>query len=77
MIRDKRAWEEWERKWQRRSPAGVEENMRVFWTLLKMARDVGSWPSSDPLEGIEVDIELARKINTYVKPPEKLGSKPR
>lgn len=77
MIRDRKAWEEWERKWQRCSPAKVEENMRVFWTLLKMARDAGSWPPSNPLEEIEVDIELARKINTYVEPPERSGPEPR
>ena len=77
MIKDRKAWEEWERKWQKASSQSVEENMRIFWTLLKMAKEVGSWPPSDPLEGIEMDIKLARRINTYVEPPEGAGSQSR
>ena len=77
MIKDRKAWEEWEKKWQKSITINVEGNMRVFWTLIKMAREVGSWPPSDPLEGIEVDIKLARRINTYVEPPERAGSESR
>lgn len=77
MIKDRKFWEEWEREWQRRNPAVAEENVRIFWTLLQMARDTGAWPPSNPLEEIEVDIELARKINTYVEPPERSGPEPR
>lgn len=51
--------------------------MRVFWTLLEMARAAGAWPPDDPLEGIETDIELAHKVNTYVEPPGKSSESPR
>jgi len=69
VIRDADAWRRWEAQWQRSARASPEENLRVFWTLLEMARAAGVWPPEDPLEGIEKDIELARKVNTYVEPP--------
>ena len=69
MIRDARAWRAWEARLQRDTPPDPEENLRIFWTLLAMARDAGVWPPEDPLEGLEVDLDLARKVNTYVKPP--------
>ena len=50
MMKDKKTWEEWERKWQKALSQGVEENMRIFWTFLKMAREVGSCPSFDPCD---------------------------
>ncbi|GBD10212.1 hypothetical protein HRbin22_02479 [Candidatus Thermoflexus japonica] len=73
MIRDREAWRRWEARWQRGHPADPEENFRVFQTLLEMARAVGAWPPSNPLEGLEVDIALARKVNTYVQPPGSAG----
>nr|WP_290665321.1 hypothetical protein [Ardenticatena sp.] len=66
MIRDADAWRRWKAQWQRTTHNRPEENMRLFWTLLEMARATGVWPPEDPLEGIEKDIELARKVNTYV-----------
>ena len=69
MIRDVKAWRQWEAQWQRLNRSRPEENLRIFWTLLEMARAAGAWPPADPLEGIETDIELARKVNTYVEPP--------
>ena len=68
MIRDVKAWRQWEAQWQRLNRSRPEENLRVFWTLLEMARAAGAWPPADPLEGIETDLELARKVNTYVEP---------
>lgn len=69
MIRDVKIWRQWEAQWQRSARFDPEENLKVFWTLLEIARSLGAWPPKDPLEGIENDIELARKVNTYVKPP--------
>ena len=73
MIHDVKAWRRWEAQWQRANRSRPEENLRIFWTLLEMARAAGAWPPADPLEGIETDIELARKVNTYVEPSGKSG----
>jgi hypothetical protein len=71
VIRDEQAWRQWEAGWQRSTPADPNTNLRIFWTLLEMARTAGTWPPDDPLEGLENDIRLARRINTYVPHPDK------
>ena len=76
MIRDPDAWRRWEAEWERRTPADLEVNLRIFRTLLEMARALGAWPPADPLEGIEVDLRVAKAVNTYVEPPEPSGTDP-
>ncbi len=68
MIRDPQHWQQWEAAWQRATPADPETNMRIFWTLLDMARAVGAWPPANLLEGLEVDLQLASRVNTNVEP---------
>ena len=69
MIRDPKRWRQFEAAWQRRAEADLEANLRVFHTLLRHARSLGVWPPKDPLEGLEVDLRLARMVNTYVEQP--------
>ncbi len=69
MIRHPQTWHRWEAQWQRRTRADFETNARVFQTLLEHARALGVWPAVDPMAGIEIDIQIARDINTYVHPP--------
>jgi len=66
MIRNRDLWERFEAKWQRRVPANLEENLRIFAMLMEHARVLGVWPPADPLEGIDVDIKIAKAVNTYV-----------
>jgi len=66
MIRNRDLWERFEAKWQRRVPASLEENLRIFAMLMEYARVLGVWPPADPLEGIDVDIKVAKAVNTYV-----------
>ncbi|MBW2030665.1 MAG: hypothetical protein JRH06_10115 [Deltaproteobacteria bacterium] len=68
MIRDPDALRRWDSYWQKSNPSDPEANIRIFWTLLDMARDADAWPPQDPLEGLENDINLARMLNTYVEP---------
>ena len=71
MIRDVRAWRRREARWRRSTRNHPEENLRIFWILLGMARAAGTWPPENPLEGLETDAQLAKtkKVNTYVQPP--------
>ncbi len=69
MLRDPEAWAQWEREWERRQSRSYEENLRLFLAMLEYARALGVWPPQNPLEGLETDILLARRINTYVPPP--------
>ena len=76
MIRDAAYWQKWEAEWQRRTPADPEANLRIFRTLLEMARAAGAWPPAAPLEGLEVDLRLAYAINygRLHEPAESSGS---
>jgi hypothetical protein len=37
--------------------------------MLELARALHAWPPADPLEGLEVDLQLARAINADVRLP--------
>ncbi|MFP3870624.1 MAG: hypothetical protein ACLFVT_07080 [Syntrophobacteria bacterium] len=64
MIRDQELWKRFEAKLSREKPASLEENLRIVEALYQEARGLGVFPSSDPLEGIEVDIKVARVVNS-------------
>lgn len=63
MIRNAHLVEQFEDELARRTPIDIAENFRIFDALIELARAVGRWPPEDPLEGIEVDIEVARVLN--------------
>jgi len=47
----------------RRTPPNHLENLRLVEAMLEEARQLGVWPPADPLEGIEVDIWVARVLH--------------
>lgn len=67
MIRDRKTWERFEARFQRRMPADLEKNLQLFATWLTEARALGVWPPADPLEGLDVDLRIAKAVNTYVR----------
>lgn len=48
----------------RRTPVDYKANLRIVEALCEEARLVGAWPPADPLTGIEVDLRLARALNS-------------
>lgn len=63
MIRDWSAWTEWERRWIAEQPTDFESNLRMLNAMYSWARQLGAFPPADPMEGIEVDIRIARALN--------------
>lgn len=55
--------EEFEKAQMRREPPDYARNLRIFEALFQEARFLGALPPQDRLEGIEVDIRIARAIN--------------
>jgi hypothetical protein len=47
----------------RRRPPDLERGLRIVEALREEAVALGVWPPADPLEGIEVDLRLARVLN--------------
>ena len=63
MIKDPKFFEEWERKFIASEPPNYKRNVRIFEAMLSEVKALGVWPPKDPLEGIEVDLRVARMLN--------------
>ncbi|RPI16638.1 MAG: hypothetical protein EHM58_11445 [Ignavibacteriae bacterium] len=63
MIKDVKYWEEFEKKLIADTKPDYKKNMEIFKLMLEHARKVGAFPPKDPLEGIEVDIRIAKILN--------------
>lgn len=48
----------------KRSPADHRANIRLFEAMFAEAKSLGIFPSKDPLAGIEVDIRIAKAVNS-------------
>lgn len=64
MIRDKAFLEKAERVWKGKEKPDFFKNLRIIEALYKEAVCIGVLPLKDPLEGIEVDIKIAKVINS-------------
>jgi hypothetical protein len=63
MIKDKRLLAEFEDNEVRKEPSDYMRALRLFEAMWKEAMLLGVLPLKDPLEGIEVDIRIARILN--------------
>jgi hypothetical protein len=68
MIRNSRILRAFEDDLARRTPPDHLGNLRLVEAMLEEARQLGVWPPADPLEGIEVDIRMARILNVRSTP---------
>lgn len=63
MVRNRRLVEAFEKSLIRAEPPDYRQNVRIVEGLYREACLLGVWPRNEPLEGIEVDIRLARVVN--------------
>jgi len=63
MIRQPELLRALEDEWIRSSPPDLASALRSFDALWTQALELGVLPGPDPLEGIEVDIRLARALH--------------
>jgi hypothetical protein len=68
MIRNPHILRAFEDDLARRTPPDHLGNLRLVEAMLDMARQLGVWPPADPLEGIEVDIRVARVLSVRSTP---------
>jgi hypothetical protein len=68
MYRDTEKLRQFETDQIRRRTASYRENARLVEGLYREARALGALPLGDPLEGIEVDVRLARALNVRLAP---------
>jgi len=63
MIRDRVAWEKWERDFVASAPPDFWKNLRLVEEMYEHARALGVFPLANPMEGLETKLWLARVIN--------------
>jgi len=63
MIRNRQSIEAFEKKMMAENSRTYLENLRIFEQMVIYARQLGVWPPKDLLEGIDVDIGIAKVVN--------------
>jgi hypothetical protein len=68
MIRDAASWREWEERKLAHEPADYTRNLAIVEALYQEARLLGVFPLSDPMEGLEDKIRVAKILNARTSP---------
>lgn len=63
VIKDVSAWEKWEAEAVLSQPPDFERNLRLLQAMYQEAASLGRLAWSQPLEGLESRIRLARALN--------------
>ncbi|OHB46360.1 MAG: hypothetical protein A2545_01140 [Planctomycetes bacterium RIFOXYD2_FULL_41_16] len=64
MIKNNKLLEQFERDLKKREKADYHQNLKIFEGMYKEAVYLNAIPLKDPLDGLEVDIKIARVINS-------------
>lgn len=64
---NKGEWQEFERKEMIREHLDIEQKFRILDALYEEALFLGIFPLSDQLEGIDIDIKVAKVVNSVSK----------
>ena len=67
MIKNPEILEQFEKQRIREEKLSFEKALKIFEAMWKEGVNFGVLPPKDPLEGIEVDIKIARIINCLKK----------
>lgn len=67
MIKDAEYFAEFERKLAAEDRLTYDQAIAIVEGLREEAIALGVWPPADPMEGIEVDIRIARTLNACTK----------
>jgi len=64
LLRNRHLLEELEREFLSREKRDLEGNLELLDAMWEEAVHLQALPPSDPLEGIEVDLRIARTVNS-------------
>jgi len=64
MIKNPKILEEFERILSRQTPPDYTKNAAIVEALLAEAILIGVWPPKDPMEGFDVDLRIAKILNS-------------
>jgi hypothetical protein len=64
MIRDCKELRDFELRYLRESKTDFQQNIAIYEAMHKLARKLLAGQDIDPLDGIDVDIRVARVVNS-------------
>ena len=70
MLKRHPLMEGFEKNQRRLSAPDYHLNLKIFEAMYQEAKRLGAFPLKDPLEGLEVDLRLARALNVRGTAPE-------
>ena len=71
MITNRRELEKFEKELIKNDKADLHKNLAILDALYEEAVALGVFPPKDPLEGLDVDLKIARVINSVPEAPDK------
>ena len=69
MVKDTQKLDLFEKEFLKSEKTNLKKNFKIIEALYDEAVALGALPFENPLEGIEVDIRIARVINSVLKSP--------
>ena len=69
MVKNNPRLKEFEDNYKRRDKPDILNNLQLLDSLYKEARALSAFPLREPLEGLEIDIKIAKVINSVPKTP--------
>ena len=69
MIKNHKRLQEFERKLLKKEKVDIIQNFKIVEALYKEAVALGIFPLKNPLEGLEIDIKIAKVVNSVSKIP--------
>jgi hypothetical protein len=67
MITNHGKVQKFEKEYLKRTKLNIKQNFEIAEALYREAVALGAIPMKDPLDGIEVDIKIARMVNSVSK----------
>ena len=67
MVKNSNILEKFERQEIKKSKLSYSEALKIFEAMWEEAKNLGILPPKNPMEGIEVDIKLAKILNSCLR----------
>jgi hypothetical protein len=67
LIKNRKKIQKLERELIQKQKVDVQKNFRILEALYKEARLLGAFPPKDSLSGLEIDLKIAKVVNSVSK----------
>jgi hypothetical protein len=71
MITNRREFEKFEKDVIKNDKVDLHKNLAILNALYEEAVALGVFPLKDPLDGLDVDLKIARVVNSVPEAPDK------